>query len=402
MKKRVLIYPCGTEIALEMWESLRYSKHFEPIGANDVPCAWPGNYLTIGEGDLLSRLNDMISTLGVDLFLPAHDDVIEWAALNADKFCCQVVVHPLETVQVCRSKKATYELFPEFSPTQITTFPMFVKPDKGNGSKGAILCENEMQLEAQRQRWGDLVQMEVLSGFEFTFDCFTDKDGKTMTEPRVRRATSNGISIESESTFAYHHTLISAICARLKMRGAWFFQMKGGKLLEIGPRIAGSSGFFRSFGINFTEMTLFDALGVDIEFQDNENGVPYQVPVYEFKTFRRLSTRLTGLEFDTVYVDYDDTIMVDGKPLPELVGLLYKWNNEGKKIVIVSRNLLAYPPFFLLDLQPDYIHCPRPEPKSRHVKFGGIFIDDSFTEREEVRENAGVPVFGLEALNMLW
>ena len=32
MKKRVLVYPCGTEIGLEIYKSLRYSTHYELIG----------------------------------------------------------------------------------------------------------------------------------------------------------------------------------------------------------------------------------------------------------------------------------------------------------------------------------------------------------------------------------
>lgn len=373
-KKRVLIYPCGTEIALEMWESLRYSKHFEPIGLNDIPSAWPGR--TISNSN---QLSDM------DMVMAAHDRV--------DIEVGRVVSHPRDTALVCRSKKATYSLFPDISPEQITTFPAFVKPDKGSGSRGAMLCENRTQFEANEQKYGTLVQMEALKGPETTVDCFTDRHGNLLFErSRGRKHTSNGISVhctEAEGPMFGH-----MINAELKFRGAWFYQTKGGKLLEIGARIAGSSGFLRAHGVNLVEATLFDALDIDVKFP--------QVPPSGFETFRRLSTRLTGLEFDTVYVDYDDTIMVDGKPLPELVGLLYKWHNEGKKIVIVSRNVQEDPAFFLLDLQPDYIHCPRPEPKSQHIKLGGIFIDDSFTEREEVRKNAGVPVFGLEALNMLW
>ncbi len=374
MKKRVLIYPCGTEIALEMWESLRYSKHFEPIGLNDIPSAWPGEVLK--------------SAISVDddtLVLMAHDHA---CLLSGRK-----VSHPRETVLVCRSKTATYSLFPDIAPKQITTLPAFVKPDRGNGSVGAVACKTFDQVEAQRQWFGTLVQMELLKGPETTVDCFTDRHGNLLFErSRGRKRTSNGISVHC--TEADGPMFGQMINAEMKFRGAWFYQTKGGKLLEIGARIAGSSGFLRAHGVNLVEATLFDALDIDVTFPD--------VPPSGFETFRRLSTRLIGLEFDTVYVDYDDTIMVDGKPLPELVGLLYKWHGEGKKIVIVSRNLLAYPPFFLLDLQPDYIHCPRPEPKSQHVKYGGIFIDDSFTEREEVRKNAGVPVFGLEALNMLW
>jgi len=376
MKKRVLIYPCGTEIGLEIWESLRYSKHFEPVGLNDRPCAWPGP--TISNSNQLADF---------DMVMAAHDHA------QTDIEVGVVVSHPIETKAVCKSKKATYSIFPEFAPDQVTTLPAFVKPDRGSGSRGATICDNETQLKAHRQRWGDLVQMEILKGTEYTVDCFTDRHGNLIFErARERKTTANGISVHCVG--AECDLIGGALNERLKFRGAWFYQMKGCKLLEIGARIAGSSGYLRAHGVNLVEATLFDALGVDVVLPTIQpSGV---------ETFRRLTTRLTGVEFHTVYIDYDDTLIVDGKPLPELVGLLYKWHGEGKEIVIVSRNDYWKAPHFLKDLVPQIIHCPRPEPKSKHIKPGGIFIDDSFAEREEVRKNSGVPVFGLEALNMLW
>ena len=36
MKKRILVFPCGSEIALEIHRSVAKSSHFELIGANSV------------------------------------------------------------------------------------------------------------------------------------------------------------------------------------------------------------------------------------------------------------------------------------------------------------------------------------------------------------------------------
>ena len=36
MKKNILVFPCGSEIALEIYKSLKYSIHFNLIGASSV------------------------------------------------------------------------------------------------------------------------------------------------------------------------------------------------------------------------------------------------------------------------------------------------------------------------------------------------------------------------------
>ena len=36
MKKNILVFPCGSEIGLEIYRSLRYSIHFNLIGASSV------------------------------------------------------------------------------------------------------------------------------------------------------------------------------------------------------------------------------------------------------------------------------------------------------------------------------------------------------------------------------
>ena len=36
MKKNILVFPCGSEVALEIHRSLRYSSHFNLIGASSV------------------------------------------------------------------------------------------------------------------------------------------------------------------------------------------------------------------------------------------------------------------------------------------------------------------------------------------------------------------------------
>lgn len=175
------------------------------------------------------------------------------------------------------------------------------------------------------------------------------------------------------------------------MRGAWFFQIKGDKLLEIAPRIAGSSGINRAYGVNLTELTLWDFLGHDVALPVVEsNGV---------QTMRRLDTKIIGVDFQSVYVDIDDTIFMDGKPNPDMVAMLYKWYNAGKNVHLITRGQARWK-MFGLDLPCS--HVKKGEPKSKYINpDGAIFVDDSFAERNEVANTLGIPVFGPETAIML-
>ena len=69
--------------------------------------------------------------------------------------------------------------------------------------------------------------------------------------------------------------IANIINSNLELHGAWFFQLKENdkcdlKLLEIASRIGGSSGIFRSKGINLPLLTLFDAFGFEVNIVQND------------------------------------------------------------------------------------------------------------------------------------
>lgn len=400
MKKKVLIYPCGTEIGMEMWESLRHSKHFEVFGANGIDCAGFRLY-DKGHRAILEKLEDiglLCELWEIDIVLPAHDQVQYnlCKILYDDK---RVVLPDLSTVGVTRSKTRTYHTFHEISPIIVDTFPAFVKPDRGQGSRGARICHNAEELSAIEREFGEVVQTEILEGPEYTVDCFTDRHGHLRyVQARDRTETRGGISVNTTFVQDQSDWLKAAVLInkRLKMRGAWFFQIKGGKLLEIAPRIAGSSGINRAYGVNLTELTIWDFLGHDVT-----------VPVVEprgRKAMRRLDTKIFGVDFVSVYVDIDDTLFVDGNPNPDMVAMLHRWRNNGKHVHLITRSkdyiYANRAKLFGLDLPCS--HVKQDEPKSKFINpYRAIFVDDSFAEREEVRRALGIPVFGPESAIML-
>ncbi len=213
--------------------------------------------------------------------IPAHDLFLDYIVDNRNKINCRIATHPLDTIKACRSKRNTYKLFPNFSPKLMTpeilmdnwakdqSEEYFEKPDIGFGSIGARKIIGIAQAISSLDNSG-VVLTEYLPGDEYTVDCFTDKFGVLkVISPRQRTRLKSGIAVGCKSVSKPIAESIKIMAGKinlkLKFDGAWFFQLKTStshelKLLEIAPRIAGSSGFTRMNGNNLPLMSIYNAM----------------------------------------------------------------------------------------------------------------------------------------------
>ena len=402
----VLVFPAGTEISLEIHRSLKDSKHFRLFGASSVDDHARfvfDNY--IGGAPYCDKagfgiwLKGVVKSQKIDIVIPAHDDAVvaisnmrkDLAVLGA-----RFASSSNEACNILRSKAETYRIFNEISPKYRDEFPKFAKPDKGNGGKRCYILNHEQDEKEIKGRFSDMVITEFLHGEEYTVDCFTDRHGVLrFCEGRVRGRVSNGISVFTErAEKEYFRDFAEYIMEKFEMRGAWFFQVKEDQygdpaLLEIAPRIAGSSGLWRAHGVNLAELTLWDAMDKDVEilFQD----FPVQMSRALSSVYR------LGIEFDTVYIDFDDTVYLSDGWNPQASALFDLLENKDKRIIVITKNtmLSAINKY-------DLILVPKNDPKSKYINpEGAIFIDDSFAERKEVHDALGIPVFGLDAIEAL-
>jgi hypothetical protein len=102
--------------------------------------------------------------------------------------------------------------------------------------------------------------------------------------------------------------------------------------------------------------------------------------------------------YRTIYVDLDDTLVVNGRVNADLVKLLYQELNKGKKLVLLTRHLgevqTYLAKFRLQALFDDAFEVQPGEKKSLFITDkNAILIDDSFSECSEVRDSIGIPVF---------
>jgi anti-anti-sigma regulatory factor len=261
-------------------------------------------------------------------------------------------------------------------------------------------------LEFYTKKDDSLLIVEYLPGEEYTIDCFTDKNGEIMySQARIRSRTLNGISVNSKP---YNDEAINLIAKKinnsLKFRGAWFFQVKKDKngkfkLMEIATRVAGTMAVSRMLCVNLPLLSLYDAMGMPVNIIANS---------FKVELDRALQAKFQiDIQYDTVYIDFDDTLIIDNMVNYKLIALLYKFREEGKKIVLVTRHIKIIADTLeqhkiSKDIFDEIIVIDNAAKKSNCVQGKAIFIDDSFAERKEVLLNTNTPVFDIsEAVELL-
>jgi len=420
-KQNVLVFPCGSEIGLELFRSLSSSTHVKLFGASSVSCNH-GRYLYenyieglpyVDVPEFIDALNRIIDEHEIDFLFPAHDSVVLSFAVHQQKLNCKVIGSSVETCRICRSKRTTYEKFvsllkvPELYARleNISEWPIFLKPDIGQDSRGTYLAHSYKEAKFYVSQDSSLLPMEYLPGAEYTVDCFTDCHGcLRFVGARERIRVQNGISVHSRpvNDDAFHK-IAKTINYRLELRGVWFFRVKKDNdgqitLMEIAPRMAGTMSLYRNLGVNFALLSIFDAMGLDVDILCNE---------CELEVDHALSGRFkTSLDYQHLYIDLDDCLICEDKVNLQAITLLFQCLNRNIKLHLLTRHAdsveMALKSHRLNGLFDEIIHLQHEELKSSHIKHrNAVFIDDSFAERKEVRQKTGIPVFAPDAIECL-
>jgi hypothetical protein len=421
-KIRILIFPGEAENAFELFRALRFATRFEVWGASSRPGY--GNLLfpryrddlpVLHAPDFLPAFNRFLEEEDILLVFPTHDDVALFLAEQGAALKATVVGSGQQCALLCREKKSLYAAFSKESfcpqtydrPEDVDHFPVFVKPSRGQGGIGGVLAADVQTLRAAYAATVAPVVCEFLPGEELTVDCFSDRHGELLfVGPRSREVVRMGISFVSRPlpVEVAIQDMAEALHRRLKPRGLWFFQAKRStdgtwKLLEASCRAAGTMSVYRQLGVNLPLLAAYDALNMDVRILTNAFKVTMR---------RRLhSSYVVEHAFKTVYVDYDDTVIINDQVNCQLIQFLYQCRNQKKRLVLLSRhpgnleqhmrNYCVFPELF------DEIHHLRTgERKSNFVTCeDAIFIDNLFTEREDVLLRRGVPVFDVDAVESL-
>jgi len=420
---KVLIFPCGAENAIELHDALSCCVNVEVWGASSrddhgryVFRNYIGGLPYVEAHDFIAELNQVIHSHQIDVMFPTHDTVALHLAESRDEIDCRIVMADNDTTRICREKRRIYDLFADcgFTPRvykgleEVEHYPVFLKPNVGEGGKHTALAKSREEAEHILALEPDLLLVEHLPEEEYTVDCFTDRHGTLrFCGARERTRIQYGISVRANSVPLTDEirTIAETINRRLKFRGLWFFQLKRAsdrklKLLEISTRTAGTMCLYRQQGVNLPLLSVYDAMDMDVAILANDYSV--EVDRALFGRYR------LGLDYDAIYLDFDDTLVSRGVVNRFALLLLYQAAQQGKRVCLLTRHggdIRAALATAKIDvgLFAEIRTLGWDEEKSRHIAPGekAIFVDNSFAERKKVHETLGLPVFDVDAVSAL-
>jgi carbamoyl-phosphate synthase large subunit len=167
-----------------------------------------------------------------------------------------------------------------------------IKPALSNGSRGMRILDagsgsfeaffeqkpgnTHTTLESILELFGDkplpdMLVMEYLPGEEYTVDALLDQGEPLLLLPRKRIAMNNGISVAG--VFEENHEIIdyaTRVFQCMKLHGPNGLQVKRGEdgrfyMLEINPRLQGSTTTAMGMGINLPVLAVKQAMGSAIK-----------------------------------------------------------------------------------------------------------------------------------------
>lgn len=421
MKKRnILIFPAGTEIGLEIFNALQYCKEVTVFGAgqdvsNHARFIYDNYHVipSIYENNWLEELIKLCNDLEIDYIFPAYDDIILALSKYQNDIPATIISSPLKTCQLTRSKRDTYAYFkkiirvPKVYNTldQIDRFPVIVKPNIGQGSFGVRKIINKLELEQTLNTTPDLVTCEYLPGEEYTIDCFSDREqGLLFCGARVRNRMRNGIAVNTVTMHLPEAEIIARkINNNLELYGAWFFQLKRDNdenlaLLEIAPRISGSMAAHRVQGVNFPLLSIFELERLSVSIMTSYQNIELDRALYNRYKHK--------INYSVLYIDLDDTIILNNKINIKAISLIFKLINDNKKIILITRHqgdlINTLTQYKITNLFDEIIHITNNDKKSCYIKeSSAIFVDDSFSERKDVFDKCKIPTFDCSMIEIL-
>ncbi|MDQ8034195.1 MAG: ATP-grasp domain-containing protein, partial [Bordetella sp.] len=240
---RVLVFPAGTEVGLEIGRALERSLHVELFGASSrddhaaLAFARHAPLPMLGDEDFDDRFAALLREHRIELVFATHDSVQAYLAPRIAAWGARLVNGDPEACRIARSKRAMLETFAQAAwvprlyalDTPVTQWPVAVKPDIGQGGQGFIRAEDADMLADAMARVPQPVVTEYLPGEEISVDCFSDRHGRLLhVGPRSRERVVGGVAMRSRPLPADPavHAIAQEIQARLSLRGPWFLQLR--------------------------------------------------------------------------------------------------------------------------------------------------------------------------------
>ena len=215
----------------------------------------------------------------------------------------QLILSPLEALEVCVDKRSLHEHLHTVVPCPATVVageakpegpgPWIVKPRIGSGSRG-IRVVHRHELDSVPTDGGWLIQ-ELLPGMEYSVDVLVGLDGAPLAAvPRERLKVDSGVAVAARTVkdpVLEGLALKAAIAAGI--RGVANVQFKldrfgAPRLMEINPRFPGTMAITVAAGANLPQLVV-----------DLADGKHVEPPTWsEVAIVRTLATHVVSVDFD--------------------------------------------------------------------------------------------------------
>jgi carbamoyl-phosphate synthase large subunit len=237
----------------------------------------------------------IIGSTKPDIIVPTFDEDLLFFDKVKKQINSFILLSPGSTLEACNDKRITADIFPDIAAKTYTideiqqksSYPLYIKPARGRGSKIGFKAENDTDLRYALLKVYEPFIQEWLPGPEVTVDTFADLKGKLLgTAARIREQTRGGISTKG---WFIKDSWLEETCRivhkRLKIIGAANIQcMKDSngnwKLIEINPRYSGGIGL--SYKASFDSITPL----VTINIKQKTLRADKMTPRYGIKVIR--------------------------------------------------------------------------------------------------------------------
>ncbi len=232
--------------------------------AVDADGSAPGRYLAqsfalvpkCSKPDYMERLFQLCEEHRIEALFPIYSGEIDILAAHAGDLARRGVKTLLaapEIVRQCNDKRRMYGVvrdlgiaIPAFvDPTAPgLTFPLFAKPITATGGSGAMMIEDQADLDYCRAKNPGFIYQRFLKGPEYTIDILCDRNSEMVVcSPRLRLATKAGQSVKGRTIRAPKlEELCGLVCKTSGMVGPCnlqFIEREGNYFfIEMNPRYA--------------------------------------------------------------------------------------------------------------------------------------------------------------------
>ena len=304
MRKRILTEAAGSPVSTYMIKAIQESGHIAVASDISEECAakvLADDFVIFPSKNdpyLWEKVEQCLVENKIDVVIPSFDEMLYgWAErkVKLEAIGIQVLISPLETVQVFQDKWKTAKFFernglPCAKSSLEPIYPL-VKPRFGRGSVGIFIEHNDRKRRSKFTE--DDISQTVLLGEEYTVDCLFDADNEPVyILPRKRLGVINGKStggIVVQSSIIEREVTRLAKC--IEFVGPINIQcfLDGEELyfVEVNPRIAGGMALGFAATTNWIPYFVDILQGSSIEVSD----VSVKWGMKMFRTYQEFFTQ---------------------------------------------------------------------------------------------------------------